>query len=806
MRSVAVPPALALLAGTWGGIEWPGTLGARGWFAASLIGLWLLALHTWSLRRDSLVFAACMAGFLLAGLRLGGSAAVNALSPPLRSALDRAYGDFALDSLGPAGRHMPQVVTGRLIEDAALWEDSASIRVDVDAVRIDGIERRAAGGLILNVGGTISRDRAIEWRAGRSIRAPVTFRRPARYFNDGVPDFERQLALDGTALLGSVKSALLVEVVGSGTAVQEVAAAVRAAVRRTVSRWVHDPLGVAIVTAILIGDRTGLPDDIRARLQAAGTYHVIAISGGNIAILVALITGLLAVGGVSGRSAYLVALVMLVGYVEVVTSGPSVWRATLMAVIYFTARLIDHRSPPLNAIAVSGAVLACAAPLDVRNVGFVLTFGATLAIVDVAGTLRPRLPRNAAFSFPPATVVASFAVEVVLLPISASAFSRATAAGLVLNLFAVPLMTLAQVAGMVVVGAASAGWVWAAAAAGWVASMAARALVESASLVDALPWLSVRVPPPAVIVIVAYYAAMLTIRAGPASLRPLAAIVLCGCGTLIVSGSSAPHAVQQGLRLTVFDVGQGDALLLQVPGADALVVDSGGAPFGGGPDIGSRVLTPALWARGVRRVGTLVLTHGDPDHIGGARALLNDFDVVRVWEGIPVLRHMPRQEVLDAAHRAAIPVEQHYAGDQFVVSPVRLRVLHPPPADWERRRVRNDDSLVIEVRYQNVALLLTGDIGAEVERSIVPHLSQAPVRILKVAHHGSRTSTSEALLRAWAPQVAVISCGRGNRFGHPAPEVLRRLEAARARVVRTDRDGEVTIDTDGRTIHVKTFR
>jgi competence protein ComEC len=171
-----------------------------------------------------------------------------------------------------------------------------------------------------------------------------------------------------------------------------------------------------------------------------------------------------------------------------------------------------------------------------------------------------------------------------------------------------------------------------------------------------------------------------------------------------------------------------------------------------------------------------------------------------------VLRRLPLQEVLDAARRAGIPVEPRYAGAQFVAGPVRLRVLHPAPADWERRRVRNDDSLVIEVRYENVALLLTGDIGAEVERSIVPHLSHVPVRILKVAHHGSRTSTSEELLRAWAPQVAVISCGRGNRFGHPAPEVLRRLKMARVRVLRTDRDGEVTIDTDGRTIEVRTYR
>jgi competence protein ComEC len=132
-------------------------------------------------------------------------------------------------------------------------------------------------------------------------------------------------------------------------------------------------------------------------------------------------------------------------------------------------------------------------------------------------------------------------------------------------------------------------------------------------------------------------------------------------------------------------------------------------------------------------------------------------------------------------------------------------VLHPPAPDWERQRVRNDDSVVLEVLYGDVALLLTGDIGSDVERSLAPRLVPAKTRILKVAHHGSRTSTSQELLDAWRPQIALISCGRENPFGHPAPEVVSRLEAAGARIYRTDRDGEITVDTDGQHVVVRTF-
>jgi len=120
--------------------------------------------------------------------------------------------------------------------------------------------------------------------------------------------------------------------------------------------------------------------------------------------------------------------------------------------------------------------------------------------------------------------------------------------------------------------------------------------------------------------------------------------------------------------------------------------------------------------------------------------------------------------------------------------------------------VRNDDSVVIEVVYGDVALLLTGDIGEEIERDIAPLLTPARIRILKVAHHGSRTSSSSALLDAWRPTIAVISCGRGNRFGHPAPEVLERLASIGATVLRTDLDGQITIETDGNSLRTATFR
>ena len=134
-----------------------------------------------------------------------------------------------------------------------------------------------------------------------------------------------------------------------------------------------------------------------------------------------------------------------------------------------------------------------------------------------------------------------------------------------------------------------------------------------------------------------------------------------------------------------------------------------------------------------------------------------------------------------------------------------IRVLHPAVPDWERQRVRNDDSVVLEVRYGDVAVLLLGDVGAGIERSIATQLTPAKHRILKVAHHGSRTSSSRELLESWRPDIAIISCGRGNSFGHPAPDVLQRLESVGTTIYRTDLHGQISLETDGADVHIRTF-
>jgi competence protein ComEC len=825
MRHIAAIPATGLLAGAAIGLLLPDPPFV---LACVLISIGVAgALRAWAVRRPLWLSISVALGFFAGGMLLSAVEWQRAWRPPLRIVFEglarEARAQAALE-----GRRMPEddeafaVVEGVLRADASFGASGISLSVAVD--RLVNPTQSAPGGILVTVTGSLAVDRIDEWRAGRRVRMPVQLRRPSRYLDPGVPDHERALARRGTTLVGTVKSGALVDIVRRGAWFDEAMAAARAfarhAIARSVGRW--SPESAAIVAAIVIGDRAGLGDDVQRRLQEAGTYHVIAISGGNIAILAGLLVGVFRLAGRLGRTAMLASIAALIGYARLVGNGASVDRATLMAVVYFGARAFDQRSPPLNALAVVAAMLVAADPLSVAEPAFLLTFGATLAILAVAPASRPpgRSIRLTAVSLTGGMFVASAAAEAVLFPVGALAFSRVTFAGLGLNFLAIPLMGVAQIAGMTVVPAAMASERLAAAA-GWIAHIGAAGLVGSADFVRYAPVLTWRVAPPSWVAIVAYYGAgtaWWTLRrqriAGAGSQEPARTgairrtaggiAVAAGVWMLVnplalltVRGDGALHA-------TFIDVGQGDSIFVVFPRGTTMLVDAGGLSASSF-DIGDRVVAPVIRHAGFRRIDYLVLTHGDPDHIGGAGAILREFRPREVWEGIPV----PRVEALTAL-RVATELSRArwanvHAGDRLVVDGVEVVARHPRRAEWERQKVRNDDSIVLDLRWRDLSVLLTGDTGRAVEHEIGAEIPPARLRILKVPHHGSLTSSTPEFLAAVRPQLAVVSAGRSNHFGHPVPEVLDRYEAIGTEVFRTDRDGAVTMDSDGYSIDVRTF-
>ena len=382
-------------------------------------------------------------------------------------------------------------------------------------------------------------------------------------------------------------------------------------------------------------------------------------------------------------------------------------------------------------------------------------------------------------------------------------------------------MGVAQVAGMLAIPSAV---VCAPLAnvSGWVAHVGALGLVWSAHLVRFAPALAWRVAPPPLVLCAAYYIALgiawtmwrrrdvvtgsdetaIARRARISSVLVAAVVALW----IAVDPRTLVAARGDGrLHVTVLDVGQGDSIFVVFPHGSTLLVDAGGLGFSTSFDIGDRVVAAVVRDAGFRRIDRLALTHGDPDHIGGAASVVRELRPREVWEGIPVPRSEPLTRLRLDAQSAGAYWSNIYAGDRIAIDDVDVVAWNPNRPDWERQKVRNDDSIVLELRWREVSVLLTGDIGRAPERMLTAVIPPAPVRVVKVPHHGSLTSSTDDFVRAMRPSVAVVSVGRGNHFGHPVPEVLERYRDVGAEIFRTDRDGAVTVDSDGWGLDVQAF-
>lgn len=814
-------PAVVPAAGVLLGVLTASLLPAWSSAPAAVVSVLLvgIAAASWVANRGWLAVISASLSFFCGGLALAVDAGRSVMAPPLCETLAVARPPPFTSTPTCCSLVVPTPVAleGRIRQDADLLDRYVRLQLDVSHVEYRGRRVSVSGGTELRVSGALAAAAAEAWVGGRTVRLTATLREPGVFRDPGVPDARVSLARRGIVLTGTVKSAALVEVVRPATFVEEAAARVRRftreAVQRHVGQW--STRSATILVAILIGDRAGLDADVQRRLQEAGTYHVIAISGGNIAILTGVLLFLVRLLHLGPRWGSVLAILALVSYAQVVGAGASVVRATTMAVMYFAGRLVDQRGAGLNAIAVAALAILAHSPFALFDAGFLLTFGATTGIVIGAQWARlwrrgPRWARPAA-----ALLLASVCAEAALLPVAARLFSRVTFAGLLVNFAAIPLMTLAQTAGMALVASAAL-LPRLAMVAGWLAHLGADGLVQSARVVDALPWLSYRLPPPALIPIVAYYSgwcAWFLLR-GPARhpglgrarrlvrRTALAVIVFAAIWILVEPVSLLWPGVSGRLRVVVLDVGHADAILVQLPDRRSVLVDAGGSITASAFDIGSRVVAPALWALGTRRLDALILTHPDPDHVGGAESVVRDFRPRAIWEGIAVPRSPARERLQRLAADLEIPWRSRQAGDEERFGEVRLRVWHPPPSDWERQRPRNDDSLVLELQYGGLSVVLPGDIGQGVERDLVPLLAPAAVRALKVAHHGSVSSSGEEFLRALSPGVALLSAGAITRV---SPVVLQRYEALSCPLFRTDRDGALTLESDGRLVAVHTF-
>lgn len=561
---------------------------------------------------------------------------------------------------------------------------------------------------------------------------------------------------------------------------------VRFRIRDAVGRRIAALYGprAPIVDALVLGRRGNVAPELRAEFVAAGLAHLLAISGlhvGIIAAWLALLGRLVGLGpravwlGAAGAWAY----VLLLG-----VPAPATRAATFVAAAALArARQRHPRGGAVLAVAV--LVVLAVDPAAARQAGAWLSVAAVWGTAQAGVVLRRmRRPRPAV-----RLLAASVGAVVATAPITAHVFGQVSLAGVATNLLAIPLagITVPGVLASLVVGPVLAGGAGLTLAVlERVAAVGARVplgvVAGDPGLPFAMPWIGI---------LVAGWWVVRRRPTWPVAARRGAAVLAVAVWAALARDVWTRDRYA-GLTLYVLDVGQGDAIALRSPRGRWALVDAG--PRFGRRDAGRTVVAPFLRRQGVRLLDLLVVTHGDADHVGGAPSVLNAVPAAVVLEPGQPLGSAPYLEFLAAVDVAGSEWRAARVGDVIDWDGARIEVLHPSDA-WLQREVRaNENSVVLRVSYGAFDALLTGDAGLPVEAAMQDLLTQ--VEVLKIGHHGSAGSTGEAFLAGVEPKVALLSVGR-NEYGHPAPDVVARLDRRHVATYRTDRGGMVTVRSDG---------
>jgi competence protein ComEC len=662
---------------------------------------------------------------------------------------------------------------GRVRGDATLRDGRLELLLDLARIEKDGRSTNVDGRVRVEVGGESEKPRLLD---GDKVAVWTTLR----------PALESR---SGLAAFGYCKSAQLLErqPEDGGAALRRVAARWREAARQAFVRAMPPGTERGLVLAMVLGDRSEIDVATADAFRASGTYHVLALSGAQVALVAALLAGGLRRLQAGPWTEAGVTTLAVSAYALFVGGDVPIARAAVMAGAVLLGRALETDVDTGNLLGLAALVLLAASPGAASDVGFQLSFGATLGILALTAPLThavPRLPLRLDLA-----IAASVAAQCALAPLLAGHFHRLAPAAVLLNIAAVPLSGAVLLAGLGVLAATPLGL---GGLAGGLAWIAARALRVSADLGPLASWLDLRVPGPSLAALALWVAGLSLLLHG----RRTKGLALLAAMHLAVALGPWSRVADGRLHLSVIDVGQGDGALLRSPSGRAIVVDAGGsrdARF----DPGERRMAPELWRQGVRRLDAVVLSHAHPDHVGGVPFLLRAFRVGSVYEG-PAALADPSWRRLDAAlggvERICVA-----RGARIDWDGVRLEVLGPAPPARAPLRVRNADSVVLDLGFGDVHLLLSGDADGEAEDALRPPSSL----VVKVPHHGSRTSSRPPLVAAAAARLAIVSCGARNPFGHPNADVLERWRSAGALVLRTDRDGSVFVATDGHRVWVR---
>ena len=687
---------------------------------------------------------------------------------------------------------------------------------DIDGTRVSGKVRVSVREEMSSVG------------YGDIIRITGKLFEPGGYNNPGGFDYPASLARSGIYYTVNVKSADTIEILSHGTGLFRTVQDWRERIRQSFLASTSGD-GSAILQAMVLGEEGRLTDKLRDRFMTAGVTHIISISGSHLGMVAVLCFGLirwllfmlperfyhrLTLHTDPKIIAAWLTLPLVVFYTLLAGGQVATVRSLVMITAGLFAIILDRENALMHSLALAALLILISNPQAIFDISFQLSFLSVLVIgyvvslwneLQLTAETRFRKIRNSALLL----IIISLSTGLATGPLVAYYFNQISFAGIVSNLIIVPF------AGMVVVPLGLFSGILSLFThhlplAG-LDQTAADAFISAVSFFSQLPFAEFHPPAPDVVWLMFYAVLFVSLfmhtrtrllsrfkpfeSSSRVSKAPVIGMVFAGvCLLLPLALSFIP---QQHTMISFPDVGQGDSTLIEFPGGKTILIDGGGTRDNRF-DIGRRVLAPYLWNKGIHRLDLVVLSHPHPDHMNGLIAILKKFEVAAVWESGMDTDLPGHGEFSRAMEDKKIHCRLVSADDPPVMlGEAMVSVLHPRRGfdahDRQAYAAENNRSLVLQVRSEGKDMLFTGDIGIEAEWDIIRTMPGMKADLIKIPHHGSKSSSSDAFVSQIRPDVAIVTAGRGNPYHHPSDEVLARYEKIGARICRTDMDGAVTI-------------
>lgn len=575
-----------------------------------------------------------------------------------------------------------------------------------------------------------------------------------------------------------------------------------------------------LLSGMLIGDKSNLPKEIQEDFRNSSLSHILAISGMHVSYVMLGITFLISKMKFSKKISKIITIVILLFFIILTGKTASVERACFMSVYAILASLLHKRANVLASISISILIILIINPYSILDIGLQLSYGGTLGIVLIYPILKKckksKKEKAKENKFQKLIqkikekildiIRITVSANLVIFPIILYQYNTMSFTFIISNLLISSIIGIIIILGLISVFASYI-FMPLAKIMFFLTQILLNILAQTAHLCAKLPFSKVYFPTPKIYVILIYYLFLIYIilaKRNIISVKKISKKIFIIFIIIVIISNLIVKVIPKEFTISFIDVGQGDSMLISTPKGKRILVDGGGTRDSENFDVGRQTLIPYLLNKGITKLDYIVISHFDSDHATGVAQILGKIDVssiilTRQLEENDIYRH-----ILSIAKEKKIKLIYVKEGDVLKIGGIKISIIHPENKLMINNPM-NNNSIVCKVEYNSFSMLLTGDIEMEAEELILRKNINLKADVLKVAHHGSKTSTTGEFLKAINPKVALIGVGKNNNFGHPSNEVIQRLKENGTRIYRTDENGEIsiTVNKKGRIIKIQ---